>query len=223
MDFYKKLSFSFSFILLVVFLGFFRTYFRFLPSFDNDISVWIHIHAISMLSWLALLITQPLLIRYKYQSLHRRLGWFSPFVMFFVVLTTFIILAQHFLLAQEAGMPLLSNVALRIVTIITIISLLTFYVLAFVYRKNFQFHYRYMLGTGLAVIPAALTRVFYSLQVNAAIAEILTLAILNGIVIFLWRKDSGKNIKPNPYFIIFIFQMVLTTYYALMLVLMLLS
>jgi hypothetical protein len=223
MDLYKKLSIGFCFILLVVFLGFFRTYFRFLPSFDDEISLWIHIHAISMLSWLALLIIQPLLIRHKYFSLHSRLGWLSPFIIFFVVLTTLIILGQHFLLAQEDGMPLLSNVALRIVTIITIVSLLTFYVLAFVYRKNFQFHYRYMVGTGLAVIPAALTRVFYSLQVNAAIAEILTLIVVNGIVIYLWRRDSGKNIKPNPYFIIFIFQMVLTSYYALMLALMLLS
>src|SRR5690606_15221311 len=36
---------------------------------------WVHVHALAMLAWLALLVVQPALVARKNLGLHRRLGW----------------------------------------------------------------------------------------------------------------------------------------------------
>jgi len=73
---YKNVVFFFIFILAFVIWGFFRTYFGLFPSFKGITTVQ-HFHGLMLLSWFAMLIVQPLLIRYNKPVWHKNLGKIS--------------------------------------------------------------------------------------------------------------------------------------------------
>ena len=73
---YRNLVFFFFGIAVVIFIGFFKTYFGLFPSFAG-VKTFHHFHASLLLLWLLLLIVQPMLIKYKRFELHRWLGRFS--------------------------------------------------------------------------------------------------------------------------------------------------
>jgi hypothetical protein len=71
---YRYISYLFVFVLALVFWGFYKTYFSLFPRF-NGLPTLLHIHAVLILLWFAMLIAQPLLIlRYKNIALHRLVG-----------------------------------------------------------------------------------------------------------------------------------------------------
>ncbi len=76
---YKTLIALFIALLLISVSGFYNSYFRYFPEFENT-PFFTHIHFIIFLSWFAILISQPFLIKQKKFSLHRKIGRFSYFL-----------------------------------------------------------------------------------------------------------------------------------------------
>lgn len=65
---FNKSGYYFIILLVLAVIGFWESYFSKLFS---DVSSYTHFHAVTMLLWIGMLITQAFLIRYKKRDLHR--------------------------------------------------------------------------------------------------------------------------------------------------------
>ncbi|HEV7358891.1 MAG TPA: hypothetical protein VGN99_12930, partial [Steroidobacteraceae bacterium] len=71
---YRNLGYFLLILVGLVGLGFYKPYFALIPYFDPSITPLVQVHVILLMSFVALLIAQPLLIRYRQREWHRRLG-----------------------------------------------------------------------------------------------------------------------------------------------------
>lgn len=172
-----------------------------------------------MLLWLLLLILQPTLIVFGVRGFHKIIGKYSWVLVLLIILSSGLLIGQRFYLDASKGMPTLNNLAIRMISVITMASFVIFYVLAIKNARNMAVHSRYIAGTALAVVPAALTRFLYFLNINPMVSEFSALLIINLLVIGLIMFDKRKGIvvKGKPYQVILAFQLFLTAYYFLLL------
>jgi hypothetical protein len=66
---YKNLGYFLIVLVAFVAVGFYKPYFALIPNFDPRITPLVQIHAILLMTFVALLVAQPLLIRYKQRGL----------------------------------------------------------------------------------------------------------------------------------------------------------
>ena len=90
--------------------GFWKTYFGKIPSF-NGVSGLMHFHAIMVLSWLGILIAQPILILNKKIELHRAVGKASYFVVSLLLLSIILLMRLSFI---KNTLPLNPAIDLRL-------------------------------------------------------------------------------------------------------------
>jgi len=84
---YRNIGFIFLLFIPLTFLGFYKTYFVLSPEFVGTVDIYTHIHALVASLWITVLITQPLLIRFKNFKLHRTFGKISYFIFFALILS----------------------------------------------------------------------------------------------------------------------------------------
>ena len=168
---YARVSLFFFLIYLVVTWGFYRTYIVFFPSFEGFKPVQ-HFHGAMMMTWLAMLIVQPLLIRTGKLSLHRLLGKLSYIIAPVVVLSMFLITKFGY---YKALPPLTHPERIGKLSLqsLDILQFVLFYTLAIVYRRDTYNHMRYMIGTAVMLIGPGLGRaliIYNNVPFNTAIA-----------------------------------------------------
>jgi len=167
---YGRISFFFFLIYLVVTWGFFRTYLIFFPSFTGFKAVQ-HFHGAMMISWMALLIVQPLLIKAGKLSIHRLLGRLSFIIAPLVVVSMFLITKFGY---NKPGSPLshYEKVGKLALQVIDIAQFVLFYCLAIAGRRNTYNHMRYMIGTAIMMIGPGLGRalgIYYQVPFNTSV------------------------------------------------------
>lgn len=181
-EFYRNAYLYFIIAALVTAFAFMPSYFQRLTKTD----LGHHLHGITAMLWILMMIVQPLLYRNGLITWHRRIGKLS-----FIIVPVFIFsglnMVNAMLVAKDHYPPQLPY-QLAFIDFFTIIMFLGFYVLAIVNRRNVQLHARYMVGTVLAILNPALTRfLFYfpfitsfnmSLNVSYVIIEIILLILL---------------------------------------------
>ena len=149
---YKNVGFIFLLFIPLTFLGFYKTYFVLAPEFTGTVDTYTHFHAFVASILITLLITQPLLIRYKNFKLHRFFGKISYFI-FFALILSFI--PQ---MIKEYGKNLFPlNASFDIVLLIL------FYTLAIKHKKDVTIHMRYMIAIALIFIGPTLGRIIFFL------------------------------------------------------------
>lgn len=167
---YGRISFFFFLIYLVLTWGFFRTYLLFFPSFAGFKAVQ-HFHGAMMMTWMALLIVQPLLIKAGKLSIHRLIGRLSFIIAPVVIVSMFLI--TRFGYYKPA--PLLSHsekVGGLALQVIDILQFALFYCLAIFNRRNVHNHARYMIGTAIMMIGPGFSRglgMYYQVSFKASI------------------------------------------------------
>lgn len=151
---YRTSSYLFIAVLLMAFVGFYKTYFGLFPRFGG-ISTAFHVHAVTVLLWFAILIVQPFLIRGKKLELHRLIGKVSYVVMPLVVLSIVWLMRLAFIRNTPVapGAP-----DIRLVGIADLTFFVPFYGLAIYYRQKPSYHARYMALTVLPFINPSLGR-----------------------------------------------------------------
>ena len=185
---YRNIGFVFLLFIPLTFFGFYKSYFVLAPEFVGTIDIYTNIHAFTASLWMALLIAQPLFIRYKRYDLHRILGKISFFV-FSALILSFIpqMMKEH----ANGAFPL--NASLDVVLLIL------FYVLAIKNKKDVSVHMRYMIAISLIFIGPTLGRIIY-ITLDAAYLSFLHLPYLlvNALVIGLiyWDKAANRNYRP---------------------------
>jgi len=199
----------------VTFFGFYPGYFSRL--FDDMPSLF-HVHAFFMLWWVAMAITQPILIMRKKTKLHKLIGKISYVVMPIVFITAYLIIRYAYLedITEEKanvakGISKLSDgeisakaAAGNIIGPVYLLWLVVYYLLAVINRKKILFHATYMFAAILTLLGPTVDRILYNVFTKMGwpvsffvenFVFILNTALLGSLLIYQWRK--GNSIKPS--------------------------
>lgn len=140
-------------LLALSFAAFWPQYWSRLPL---GIDFYVHFHAATMLAWMALLITQPWLIRTGRRQLHRALGR-SSFVLAPLAVAGALLLAhKRFHLMDDGSFE--REAAFSFLPIGAAFVFAAAWTLAMLFRRNAQLHARFMLGTVLPLIDPVVAR-----------------------------------------------------------------
>jgi hypothetical protein len=154
---YRHAPYFVGLVLLVIMAGFWASYF----SASEPAPFAFHVHAVSAMTWLALLIAQHLTIQRRAHALHSQMGRAS-FVLFpFLILGFVMIINVTAANYAAGGNPVAGPLgpAFGIGMGIAIAAYLTLYFLALKHRRNIRLHSGYMLATPLILFESPFSRV----------------------------------------------------------------
>lgn len=185
---YKNIGFVFLLLIPIGVIGFYKSYIIRSPDINVKIDGYIHLHAIVSSVWIGLLISQPLLIRYKKYSTHRLFGKISYIVFPLLILTFVPLIARNF-----------DGIASVINPVFDAGLLLLFYTLAVKNKKNIAYHMRYMIAITLIFIGPTLARIlFHWTDISGFWGTMITWGSINLILVGLifWDKTNHREYKP---------------------------
>lgn len=200
---YRNLGYFLVVLVAFVAAGFYKPYFALIPHFDASITPLVHAHAVLLMCFVALLIAQPLLIRYQRRRLHKSLGVFTYFLMPLLVASCVGVVIKEY---DEAIARTLSvDLALRSIfsDVAQLLLLVLFYLLAVVNRRNAPVHMRYMIAVALIVAPAGIARVLgYWFDVPRYASGLASNALLDAVLIALIVFDRRNQLNYRPYLLV---------------------
>ena len=197
---YKNLSLFFVVILAFVVCGFFKSYFGLFPTF-NGLTVVQHFHGFMMLSWFAMLIIQPILIRNKKYEWHKKFGQLSYLLIPLLLYSIFLVSRMGYI-RNATVLTKEQNTGGLALDIPDIFAFATFYILAMANRKKSAYHMRYMIATSLLLIGPGTGRAFIiycGMPFPLAIHYSMLLTEIIAVVLIVYDKIKGNNL--TPYFI----------------------
>lgn len=157
---YKYGHYFVGLVLLVILGGFWASYFA--PI--GEVPLAFHIHALTAMSWLALLIVQSLAIHARKNAIHKMLGRAS-FVMFPLLIAGFVMIinvsAARFAAKENPFIAVLGP-AFGIGMAIAIVAYLTLFYLALRNRRTTKLHAGYMLATPMILFESPFSRLMES-------------------------------------------------------------
>ena len=166
---YGRVSLFFVFILAVLTWGFYKTYLIFFPSFTGFTNVQ-HFHGAMMMTWMTMLIIQPLLIRSGKINIHRIIGKLSYIIAPIVIVSLFLVTRSSYLRPEPISHE--EKIGFIALPLPALFAFAALYILAIVNRRNTYNHMRYMIGTGLLMIGPGLGRaliVYYNYSLPDAV------------------------------------------------------
>ncbi|HEX4958138.1 MAG TPA: hypothetical protein VFV46_08165 [Lacibacter sp.] len=195
---YRNTSIFIIVILIGIQWGFYQTYTSQFPEFKHATPV-IHIHGALLMTWMLLLIVQPLLIQYGKAQLHRTIGKLSWVLGPLVIVFLFLIGKQGYHRGINAGAPEQEMLKFIVLDMRGFVSFAIFWSLAMAHRNNSHTHMRYMIATGILGIGPGVGRGLSSSFGTSVwdaltITDVLDLLIVGALAgIDVYRK---KNYKP---------------------------
>lgn len=200
---YKNLGFFLLILVAFVAAGFYKPYFSLIPNFDASITPLVQAHAILLMSFVALLVAQPLLIRNQQRELHKILGKLTYLLMPVLVASCVGVIFKEYdeALARTASVEL----ALRAIFSdgAQLLLLIVFYLLAILNRRNVPVHMRYMIAVALIVAPAGIARVLgYWFEVPRYPSGLASNALLDAVLIALILFDRRNQLNFRPYLLV---------------------
>jgi hypothetical protein len=195
---YRNLPYFFVGLLMLTFAGFLKTYFALLPGFKGLTKLH-HFHGTMMLLWIAMLIAQAILIKYKKRELHRMLGKVSYVLVPFILFSMFLIGRMAYL-RDTANLPAKENIGLLALMIPDIFGFFLLYILSMVNKNNGAIHMRYIIGTSLLLIGPGLGRLTIN-YAGASLPTAVQIAHITAIVVclLLVLYDVKKHRPYKPF------------------------
>ena len=195
---YRNTSIFILIILIGIQWGFYHPYTSQFPNFKTATTL-IHIHGALLMTWMLLLIVQPLLIQSGRTNLHRSIGKISWVLGPLIILSLFLIGRGGYFRGIEANIPEHENLTFIVLDMRGFLSFAIFWSLAMINRKTSNSHMRYMIATGILAIGPGVARGLgssFGLSLGDAITitDVLDLVIVGVLLGFdVYRK---KNYKP---------------------------
>lgn len=187
---YKNLGYILILLIPLTFLAFFKTYFNQFPTFEDNITTYIHLHAVIASIWILMLIVQPVLIRKRKNHLHKKIGKIS-YIVFPLLILSFIPQMVRIINSDNPNVlffPLADSILLTLC-----------YSLAIYHRKNVSKHMRYMIGTAIVFLGPTIGRIgplILGLSENVTQNSQYGLIYLILIGLILLDRKNGKNFQP---------------------------
>jgi hypothetical protein len=196
---YQQISFLFFALLAVTLVGFLKTYFVLFPHFPGLVTAH-HFHAFTLTLWLALLLAQPLLIKYKKPEAHRLLGKASCVVVLLIVLSILQVTRVQYLRNAAQDTPIGLSYYFMYMTVVDLVPFITLYLLAVWYRKRPAVHMRYIIACSVIFFNPGLGRifiVFFGMGTEPTVlsAYVICDLILAGFLVY----DLVKHKPYRPY------------------------
>ena len=187
---YRNLAYFLTILIPLTFLAFFKTYFTQFPTFEEDITIFIHFHAIIASIWIIMLIVQPLFIRNRKNKLHKKIGRIS-YLVFPLLILSFI--------PQMIRIINSDNPNILFFPLADSILLILFYSMAIFHRKKISKHMRYMIGTAIVFLGPTIGRIG---PLVLGLSENWTQNIQYGLIyliligLIMLDRKHGKNYRP---------------------------
>jgi hypothetical protein len=212
-SFATKMTIGIITLITMIHIGFYNSYIKFFPRFEPgsigafgpiDFNWIMHVHGMAMMSWVFMLLVQPVLIRIGRKDLHRRVGKLSYVVAPLVVISIYLANYDAFHKAL-ATIGETQAVAFLSLTFPGLIYFAVLYGLAMFYKNNTGLHMRFMCSTAFLFIPPALDRalIHYFQLPGYDVGSNIQLGIIAAVVIF----DSIKTKKLSPFLLVFCFEL----------------
>jgi len=188
---YRYLGYFMMLLIPLVFLGFYFTYFKSIPSFPENIDIYDHLHAALASAWILLLIVQPLLASRRKYEWHRKLGRFS-YILFPLLILSFI--PNEIQMVREGRTKELFYPGGDQVVLISL------YVLAILNKKHTPAHMRYMIGAALVFLGPTFGRIgYFWLSLSQVGTQVVQYGIIFTILVALQWYDGAPLKKSAPY------------------------
>ena len=199
-DLYRR-GIAYWYLLLIPLIawGFYQSYFTVI--FAPRASI-IHIHFAFMMIFAAMLITQPLLIRYKKIAIHRTIGKVSYVVMPLLLLTGFFLIRfVYYRDLKNLGLQGTAD-SVRII-LFYLFWLGFFYFRAILNRRTTSIHARYMVAASLTMIGPTVDRIlffsfgiekFFGVIPQESLSFLLQDLILAGLLIYDYRTKKPTKV-----------------------------
>jgi hypothetical protein len=198
--------------LVVVLIGFSKSYFNKLSEFSFSY----HLHGISATLWMLLLIIQPYLFQKGKIKIHRLLGRSSLVLVPLIIIGG--VIMMKLMIQGQANYPPNIVYTLAFIDVCTLFGFAVLYILALYFRKNLKLHSRFMVSTIFGPLVPALTRLYLIvLAVASNFTDALTysyLAIELVLLIIILKERNIKEMKMTyvPFFIFIVVQHILIYY-----------
>lgn len=155
---YRHAHYFVGFVLLVILAGFWASYFA---PIRTALPLAFHVHAMTAIAWLLLLIVQHVSIQRRMNAFHKTMGRasFGLFPLLIIGLTMIINLSADRLAANDNPFYEFAGPSFAIGMVIAIAAYLTLFYLALKNRRNVKLHAGYMLATPLILFESPFSRV----------------------------------------------------------------
>ena len=200
---YRNTSIFICLILIGIQWGFYQSYTSQFPHFKNTTTL-IHIHGALLMTWMLLLISQPLLIQWGRAKLHRTIGKVSYILGPLIIISLFLI-GRGGYLRGVGNIPEPENLSFIVLDMRGFLSFAIFWCLAMINRKSPDSHMRYMIATGiLAIGPGVGRGLVHSFGLNFGAALTITDVLDLVIVGVLLGADLYKQKNYKPFLTVFV-------------------
>ncbi len=191
----NRLIYFFIFLLIMSFAGFYKTYLVKFPNFDGF--NWAHhFHGIVMLTWILILIAQPIFIRTKRLDLHRIVGKASYFIFPLLILSFFLVARVGYLrnIKTIGETEALASMGFSGIPDMFYISIL--YGFGIYYKKKTSFHLRFFACIGLMILGPGLGRFLiavcgFPFAAVGAMIGVIALFVLGWMIADIMKKRSA--------------------------------
>src|SRR5450755_4606491 len=198
---YRNLGYFLLALLPIFIAGFWIPYLSEIPAFDPSITPPVHIHAVLLFTWIALLVFQPLAIRYRAFSAHRLLGRASYVVMALIVPFTLTMIWKEYHEKLADGQSIAVALQAEFVSAAQLVVTVAVYVMAIVRirKRDVPAHMRYMICIALFLLPAGLARTLgYWFHVRQSTSQTVCLAVIDLCLVGLIAYDRRCHGNPRP-------------------------
>lgn len=199
---YLTLTLIFASIAAISVIGFYSSYLSSFPDYGK-FSLVIHIHFVAFLSWLAITIVQPLLIRSGNAALHRRIGNLA-YVIAPVMVTTMALLVlgqARRLVGESMNAAAISSV----IGVLDIVSFSAYFTLAMVNRRNLRWHVGFIVAATIIVLNPGMSRLFNHIKPGLGLPAAVIVPFLIPLCIIVYEKVKlNKAILRSPYALFFV-------------------
>ena len=193
------LLYFFIFVVLISLVGFFNSYLKFFPDY-NKFPYIIHVHFLAFATWFLLLIIQPILIKRRKSSLHRKVGKLS-YSLAPVLVVTIVILAAH-QIRREILLPENDVETTAFIALIDVVSFSAYYIIAMANSKNMKWHVAFLIAATLVVLNPGLSRLLNQIQFGLGMITAVLLPFVVSIGLLGFEKVRYKiPVLKSPYFL----------------------
>jgi len=199
---YRNLGYFLLALLPIFVAGFWIPYLSEIPAFDPSITLPVHIHAVLLFAWIALLVFQPLAIRFRAFQTHRVLGKASYVVMTLIVPFTLAMIWKEYHEKLADGISTSSALRAEFLSATQLVLTAAMYVLAIVriQKRDVPAHMRYMICIALFLLPAGLARTLgYWFGVRQVTSQTICLAVIETCLAALIAFDIRRQLNARPY------------------------
>lgn len=196
-------------LIVVVLIGFYKTYLQFFPGFKGFGYVQ-HFHGAVMMAWLIMLLVQPILIRRGKYELHRLIGKASYILAPLVLVSMYLISQFRYrgILESSGQAAAVAHLALNFPNIVFFAVL---YFLAIFYKHRTDLHMRFMCSTIFVLIGPGLARALIGYMDFSLADSVMVVRIITPLVaVIITIGDSVAHKRISPFVLVFGF-MVLHT------------